>query len=269
MDELDLRIRNEVYSSFVRSGITPAAGEVAAALGLEHDEVAAALRRLHDAHALVLAAGRHRGPDAESVLGRRDDLPGRSRRSLVVRELRLGRARHPRGAARRRPDRRRLPRLRRSARARGLATASSSAAPSCSSTSSCRPAAGGTTLPSPEARWSSSGRRSTWSAGSTANRWEPGASMSASKAERAGAELVVEPGSIRTGVPAHVEGVAGDPRRARTDRFVLAARLAVVPVLVDVDVDAVVALDRAGGRGEVDEGLVVTVARPAGGVDGD
>ena len=73
MDELDLRIRNEVYSSFVRSGNTPAAGEVAAALGLEQDEVAAALRRLHDAHALVLRAGRDRGPDAESVLGRRDD----------------------------------------------------------------------------------------------------------------------------------------------------------------------------------------------------
>ena len=57
MDELDLRIRNEIYSSFVRSGNAPAAGEIAAALGLEHDEVAAALRRLHDAHALVLRPG--------------------------------------------------------------------------------------------------------------------------------------------------------------------------------------------------------------------
>ena len=54
MDELDLRIRNEIYSSFVRIGNAPTAGEIAAALGLEDDEVAAAMRRLHDAHALVL-----------------------------------------------------------------------------------------------------------------------------------------------------------------------------------------------------------------------
>jgi hypothetical protein len=54
MDELDLRIRNEIYSSFVRTGTAPAAAETAAALGLAEDEVAAAQRRLHEAHALVL-----------------------------------------------------------------------------------------------------------------------------------------------------------------------------------------------------------------------
>ena len=54
MDELDLRIRNESYSSFVRTGTAPAAAETAAALGLAEEEVAAARRRLHDAHALVL-----------------------------------------------------------------------------------------------------------------------------------------------------------------------------------------------------------------------
>src|SRR5687768_4127559 len=54
MDELDLRIRNETYSSFVRSGTAPAPAETAAALGLAEEEVAAAWRRLHDAHALVL-----------------------------------------------------------------------------------------------------------------------------------------------------------------------------------------------------------------------
>ena len=57
MDELDLRIRNQIYSSFVRSGNAPAAAETAAALGLEEDEVEAAMRRLHDAHALVLQPG--------------------------------------------------------------------------------------------------------------------------------------------------------------------------------------------------------------------
>ena len=54
MDELDLRIRNETYSSFVRTGTAPAPAETAAALGLAEEEVAAAWRRLHDAHALVL-----------------------------------------------------------------------------------------------------------------------------------------------------------------------------------------------------------------------
>jgi alkylmercury lyase-like protein len=54
MDELDLRIRNEIYSSFVRIGNAPMPSETAAALGLEENEVAAALRRLHEAHALVL-----------------------------------------------------------------------------------------------------------------------------------------------------------------------------------------------------------------------
>ena len=54
MDELDLRIRNEIYSSFVRTGTAPAPTETAAALGLAVDEVTAAWRRLHNAHALVL-----------------------------------------------------------------------------------------------------------------------------------------------------------------------------------------------------------------------
>jgi hypothetical protein len=54
VDEFDLRIRNEIYSSFVRNGDAPTPGETAAALGLEDDQVASAMRRLHDAHALVL-----------------------------------------------------------------------------------------------------------------------------------------------------------------------------------------------------------------------
>jgi Alkylmercury lyase len=54
MDELDLRIRNETYSSFVRSGNAPTPAETAAALGIGADDVEGAWRRLHDAHALVL-----------------------------------------------------------------------------------------------------------------------------------------------------------------------------------------------------------------------
>ena len=57
MDELDLRIRNRIYSSFVQSGIAPTAAATAAALALPEQEVEDAFRRLHDAHALVLQPG--------------------------------------------------------------------------------------------------------------------------------------------------------------------------------------------------------------------
>ena len=57
MHELDLRIRNEVYSSFVATRRAPEPAAVADALGLAEDEVADAYRRLHDAHALVLRPG--------------------------------------------------------------------------------------------------------------------------------------------------------------------------------------------------------------------
>jgi len=57
MDELDLRIRNHLYSSFVRDGHPPAPADAAAELGLAVAEAAAAYLRLHDAHALVLRPG--------------------------------------------------------------------------------------------------------------------------------------------------------------------------------------------------------------------
>ena len=57
MDEHDLRIRNHVYGSFVGTGSAPTTREVGDALGLGEDHVAAAYRRLHDAHALVLEPG--------------------------------------------------------------------------------------------------------------------------------------------------------------------------------------------------------------------
>ena len=57
MDELDLRIRNHVYAAFVGEGRAQTTVETAATLGLAEDEVAAAYRRLHDGHALVLHPG--------------------------------------------------------------------------------------------------------------------------------------------------------------------------------------------------------------------
>lgn len=57
MDEVDPRIRNHMYSSFVRDGAAPTVSATAAALGLTGADVEAALRRLHDAHALVLHPG--------------------------------------------------------------------------------------------------------------------------------------------------------------------------------------------------------------------
>jgi hypothetical protein len=57
MDEVDLRIRNRVYSSFVRDARAPTPAETAAALGIDEGQVEGALRRLHDAQALVLEPG--------------------------------------------------------------------------------------------------------------------------------------------------------------------------------------------------------------------
>ena len=57
MDELDLRVRNEVYAAFVREGGAPTSPETAAALGLAPEEVEGAFHRLHQAHALVLQPG--------------------------------------------------------------------------------------------------------------------------------------------------------------------------------------------------------------------
>ena len=57
MHEPDLRIRNEIYSSFIHTGAAPAPAELARALDLDPDDVTDAYRRLHDAHALVLRPG--------------------------------------------------------------------------------------------------------------------------------------------------------------------------------------------------------------------
>ena len=56
VDELDLRIRNHVYGSFVGGRVvTPA--DVAVELGVAEEAASESFRRLHDGHALVLAPG--------------------------------------------------------------------------------------------------------------------------------------------------------------------------------------------------------------------
>jgi hypothetical protein len=54
MDELDLRIRTHVYSSFVRDGTASTPAAAAMELDLPEEIVAGSYRRLQDAHALVL-----------------------------------------------------------------------------------------------------------------------------------------------------------------------------------------------------------------------
>jgi len=55
VDAPDLAIRNATYQSMVRLGRAPSVAEAAAAAGEAPGVVAAAWRRLHDGHALVLA----------------------------------------------------------------------------------------------------------------------------------------------------------------------------------------------------------------------
>jgi hypothetical protein len=54
MDEHDIRIRNFLYRRFVEARQTSRVDDVAREFELTHTAAAAALRRLHDAHALVL-----------------------------------------------------------------------------------------------------------------------------------------------------------------------------------------------------------------------
>ena len=57
MDAFDLEVRRAVYSSVVADGRSPTVAATAVALDRDEEEVAAAYRRLHDAHALVLFPG--------------------------------------------------------------------------------------------------------------------------------------------------------------------------------------------------------------------
>jgi Alkylmercury lyase len=54
MDERDIRVRNFLYGRFVESGEAPQVADVAREFELTQEAAGATLRRLHDAHALVL-----------------------------------------------------------------------------------------------------------------------------------------------------------------------------------------------------------------------
>jgi hypothetical protein len=54
VDDADIRLRNHVYGRFVELGRAPRFDELAAELDLSPGEIEAAMRGLHDAHALVL-----------------------------------------------------------------------------------------------------------------------------------------------------------------------------------------------------------------------
>jgi hypothetical protein len=54
MDEHDIGIRNFLYRRFIETGQTPQVAEVAREFELSQEAAGAAVRRLHDAHALVL-----------------------------------------------------------------------------------------------------------------------------------------------------------------------------------------------------------------------
>ncbi len=56
MRQSDLELRNQTYALFVELGRAPSPGEAARRSGLTGDEVTRGWRRLHDAHALVLAS---------------------------------------------------------------------------------------------------------------------------------------------------------------------------------------------------------------------
>jgi hypothetical protein len=58
VDEGVIEIRNRVYHGFVETGRAPRVDDIARDLGLRREEAEAVFRRLHDAHALVLEAGR-------------------------------------------------------------------------------------------------------------------------------------------------------------------------------------------------------------------
>ncbi len=57
MDQFDLHVRHAVYAHIVRTGGPPSLAETAVTMGWDEEGAAASLRRLHDAHALVLYPG--------------------------------------------------------------------------------------------------------------------------------------------------------------------------------------------------------------------
>jgi hypothetical protein len=158
MDERDRELRNLTYRRFVELGRAPRLAELAAEVGIEPDELAASWRRLYHEHALVLDPTgeiRMAAPFSAVPTPHRVRAAGRSWFANCAWDafgvcVALGSDGEISSACQTAASRSRSP----SARAAPTPTSTS---PTCS----CRQRAGGTTSSSPEARSTSSGRRST------------------------------------------------------------------------------------------------------------
>lgn len=105
MDEGDVALRNLTYRLFVELGRAPTADDAAAAAGSSATDVRKGWERLHDAHALVLQTGLTELRMANPFSAVPTAYRVLARGPMVVRELRVGRIRRVRRAARRRPHR--------------------------------------------------------------------------------------------------------------------------------------------------------------------
>jgi hypothetical protein len=93
MDADDLALRNLTYARFVELGRAPTAAEVAVVADRDRADVVAGWQRLHAQHALVLDPATGDIRMANPFSGVPDRPPRACRRTVVVRELRLGRLR--------------------------------------------------------------------------------------------------------------------------------------------------------------------------------
>ncbi len=105
MDPVDVALRNETYRLFVTLGRAPTATETGAAVQWNGPGGAGGLAAAARGTRPGARLRRRADPHGQPVLRRPYGLPGECCRALVVRQLCMGRLRHLRGPAHRRPDR--------------------------------------------------------------------------------------------------------------------------------------------------------------------
>jgi hypothetical protein len=105
--DFDSRVRLFVYRQTIRTGRVPAVAEVAQALAATRKKVSEAFVRLSESHAFMLQDNGELWR-AAPFLGDSDRVSCAHWQTLLVGQLHLGRARHPRHVAQRCGDRRRL-----------------------------------------------------------------------------------------------------------------------------------------------------------------
>ena len=92
-EHFDWTVRNAVYAAILKRSVPPSVDETAVALRVSADDVRAAYERLNDRHALFLTPGSHDVRMAHPFSGRTNRVSDRVRRSQLLGELRVGRAR--------------------------------------------------------------------------------------------------------------------------------------------------------------------------------